>query len=634
MPFKALNLSAPILRGIQAAGYADPTPIQLRAIPVVLGGGDLIGSAQTGTGKTAAFALPILDRLLGAQQGTAQTHAERRNNNNNGSRRPRVLVLEPTRELAAQVETAFRDFARYTDLRTLAVFGGVGYGHQRRELARGVDIIVATPGRLMDFLNDGTLSLSGLTTLVLDEVDHMLDMGFLPAVREIIGRCPSERQTLLFSATVPPEIQAIASFALRDPARVAIGVDRNLTSCSRSSNAPISTACSSSRAPNTEPIKSRANSATPITPSPSSTPIARKTNASRHSPDSSPVNTKSWSRPTSPHAASTSQACHTLLTTTSPKSPKTTSTVSDARAAPKPSATPSPSSLPKTRKTSATSNASSARASPSSNSKAFPTAPTNPVPKKNADAAALAVGNVAQAATQTPMADTGARAAVSAVAPELPAAEAVMAAAVREAETPTAAVAPNPAVPFPRARAGKRGLLLLTLKKSVNSPIHPLASLPVMLRRIVPLFLFALAAFAPLPLHAQREKLPPEDLEWVEQNFPNAEISNTGIRYVVLEKGEGPFAKRGQTVSVLYIGRFINGDSFDQALDPKKPFKFRLGRGQVIQGWDQIIQLMRPGDKWLVIIPPELAYGTRGQSPRIPPNTTLVFTMQLLSAEK
>ncbi|WP_197457012.1 FKBP-type peptidyl-prolyl cis-trans isomerase [Cephaloticoccus capnophilus] len=155
-----------------------------------------------------------------------------------------------------------------------------------------------------------------------------------------------------------------------------------------------------------------------------------------------------------------------------------------------------------------------------------------------------------------------------------------------------------------------------------------------MLRRIAPLFLFALAALAPLPLHAQREKLPPEDLEWVEQNFPNAEISNTGIRYVVIEQGDGPTAKRGQMVSMLYIGRFINGDTFDQNLDPQKPFKFRLGRGQVIQGWDQIIPLMRPGDKWLVIIPPELAYGTRGQSPRIPPNTTLVFTMQLLAADK
>src|SRR5688500_1900282 len=210
MPFKALNLSDSVLRGVQAAGYTDPTPIQLRAIPVVLGGGDLIASAQTGTGKTAAFALPILSRL-GAHG------------------RARVLVLEPTRELAAQVETAFRDFARFTDLRTVAIFGGVGYGHQRTELKRGVDIIVATPGRLMDYLKERTLSLQDVNILVLDEVDRMLDMGFLPVVKDIIARCPRERQTLFFSATVPPEIAAVASFALRNPARVEIGVARSVT---------------------------------------------------------------------------------------------------------------------------------------------------------------------------------------------------------------------------------------------------------------------------------------------------------------------------------------------------------------------------------------------------------------------
>lgn len=209
MSFKALHLSEPVMRGIQAAGYADPTPIQLRAIPLVLSGGDVIGSAQTGTGKTAAFALPILSRL--GRHGKA-----------------RVLVLEPTRELAAQVETAFRDFARFTDLRTVAIFGGVGYGNQRHELRRGVDVIVATPGRLMDYLKDGTLSLQDLEVLVLDEVDHMLDMGFLPIVRDIIGRCPRERQTLLFSATVPPEILAIASFALRQPTRIEVGVNRTV----------------------------------------------------------------------------------------------------------------------------------------------------------------------------------------------------------------------------------------------------------------------------------------------------------------------------------------------------------------------------------------------------------------------
>ena len=204
MPFKALKLSDAVLRGVQAAGYTDPTPIQLRSIPVVLDGGDLIASAQTGTGKTAAFALPILSKL-GAHG------------------RARVLVLEPTRELAAQVETAFRDFARFTDIRTVAIFGGVGYGHQRTELKRGVDVIVATPGRLMDYLKERTLSLQDINILVLDEVDRMLDMGFLPVVKDIIARCPRERQTLFFSATVPPEIAAVAAFALRNPSRVEIG---------------------------------------------------------------------------------------------------------------------------------------------------------------------------------------------------------------------------------------------------------------------------------------------------------------------------------------------------------------------------------------------------------------------------
>jgi ATP-dependent RNA helicase RhlE len=224
MSFKALNLSEPVLRGVQAAGYAEPTPIQLRAIPVILGGGDLVGSAQTGTGKTAAFALPVLTRL------------------GKHSPRPRVLVLEPTRELAAQVETAFRDFARFTDLRPVAVFGGVGYGNQRAELRRGVDIVVATPGRLMDFLQTGEISLAGVSILVLDEVDRMLDMGFLPVVKDIIGRCPRERQTLFFSATVPPEIAAVAAFALRNPTRVEIGVNRSVNESVKHALYPVAMA--------------------------------------------------------------------------------------------------------------------------------------------------------------------------------------------------------------------------------------------------------------------------------------------------------------------------------------------------------------------------------------------------------
>jgi ATP-dependent RNA helicase RhlE len=199
-----------VLRGIVAAGYTDPTPIQLRAIPVVLSGRDLIASAQTGTGKTAAFALPILSKL--------GSHA----------RAPRVLILEPTRELAAQVETAFRDFARFTDIRTVALFGGVGYGAQRAELKRGVDVMAATPGRLVDYIKGGEISLNSIEILVLDEVDRMLDMGFLPVVKDIIARCPKARQTLFFSATVPPEIAAVASFALRNPERVECGVNRSV----------------------------------------------------------------------------------------------------------------------------------------------------------------------------------------------------------------------------------------------------------------------------------------------------------------------------------------------------------------------------------------------------------------------
>ena len=211
MPFSKLNLAPNFLKGVQAMGYTEPTPIQLRAIPAVLSGKDLIASAQTGTGKTAAFALPVLT-MLGIHKKEG----------------PRVLVLEPTRELAAQVETAFRDFGRFSDIRATVVHGGVGYGRQRSELRAGTDIVIATPGRLMDFLQEGEIKLGGLQILILDEVDRMLDMGFIHDVKRIIAKCPSKRQTLFFSATVPPEIAAVASFALKDPVRVEIGVARTV----------------------------------------------------------------------------------------------------------------------------------------------------------------------------------------------------------------------------------------------------------------------------------------------------------------------------------------------------------------------------------------------------------------------
>src|ERR1041385_3315388 len=157
MPFSKLGLSNSMVEGVKAMGYVEPTPIQLRAIPVIMEGRDVIGSAQTGTGKTAAFALPILSQLDHHQP------------------QPRVLILEPTRELAAQVETAFRDFARFTELRIAVVFGGVGYGLQREALRKGVDVLVATPGRLLDLLHQGTCKLDHVKFLVLDEADRMLD---------------------------------------------------------------------------------------------------------------------------------------------------------------------------------------------------------------------------------------------------------------------------------------------------------------------------------------------------------------------------------------------------------------------------------------------------------------------------
>ena len=189
-------------------GYVEPTPIQLRAIPLILEGRDVIGSAQTGTGKTAAFALPILSQL------------------GQHSPQPRLLVLEPTRELAAQVETAIHDFARFTNLRTVVMFGGVGYGRQMDALRDGVDVIVATPGRLLDHVQRGTCKLGQIEFLVMDEADRMLDMGFLPDVRRILDRCPRDRHTSLFSATVPPEIETLIQWAMHDPETIEIGARR------------------------------------------------------------------------------------------------------------------------------------------------------------------------------------------------------------------------------------------------------------------------------------------------------------------------------------------------------------------------------------------------------------------------
>ncbi|MGA2059909.1 MAG: DEAD/DEAH box helicase [Thermoguttaceae bacterium] len=218
MTFEELGLSQPILRAVAAEGYTIPTPIQSKAIPHVLAGRDLLGCAQTGTGKTAAFALPILHRLTAAG-----------NPPRGRGRRIRVLVLSPTRELAAQIGESFQTYGYNTALRQTVVFGGVGQNPQTRAIKHGVDILVATPGRLIDLMNQGYIDLGSVETFVLDEADRMLDMGFLPDVRHIITKLPERRQTLLFSATIPDAIERFAATILRDPVRLRIAPIRETT---------------------------------------------------------------------------------------------------------------------------------------------------------------------------------------------------------------------------------------------------------------------------------------------------------------------------------------------------------------------------------------------------------------------
>ena len=190
-------------------GYTEPTAIQARAIPLMLEGRDVIGSAQTGTGKTAAFALPILTKLGEPGHGT------------------RALILEPTRELAAQVETSFRDLGRFMPYKIAVVYGGVGYGAQTDALRGGADIIVATPGRLLDHVGRGNCRFDKVAHLVLDEADRMLDMGFLPDVKRLVERCPRNRQTSLFSATIPAAIETLIQWAMNNPETIEIGARRS-----------------------------------------------------------------------------------------------------------------------------------------------------------------------------------------------------------------------------------------------------------------------------------------------------------------------------------------------------------------------------------------------------------------------
>ncbi|MYN20948.1 DEAD/DEAH box helicase, partial [Rugamonas sp. FT107W] len=215
MSFSSLGLSDAIVRAVTEAGYTTPTPIQQQAIPAVLNGGDLLAGAQTGTGKTAGFTLPILHRLSTDAKGAAIT-------SNTTARPIRALILTPTRELAAQVEESVRIYGKYTKLNSTVIFGGVGINPQIKQLKHGVDILVATPGRLLDHMEQRTVNLSQVEILILDEADRMLDMGFIRDIKKVLAALPPKRQNLLFSATFSDEIKALADGLLNKPAMIEV----------------------------------------------------------------------------------------------------------------------------------------------------------------------------------------------------------------------------------------------------------------------------------------------------------------------------------------------------------------------------------------------------------------------------
>lgn len=210
MSFQSLNLIEPILKAVLAKGYTTPTPIQAQSIPIVLTGQDLLGLAQTGTGKTASFAIPILQRFTQKPLQSAQ-------------KKPiRSLILAPTRELAIQIGESFADYGKFLPLQHAVIFGGVGQKPQTDALRRGIDILIATPGRLLDLMNQGFVDLKHVEIFVLDEADRMLDMGFITDIKKIIPKLPTKKQTLFFSATMPPEIQTLVNNLLHNPAKVSV----------------------------------------------------------------------------------------------------------------------------------------------------------------------------------------------------------------------------------------------------------------------------------------------------------------------------------------------------------------------------------------------------------------------------
>lgn len=214
MTFKDLGIIGPILKALEGEGYEAPTLIQKKAIPVLLKGKDLLGCAQTGTGKTAAFAIPIIQQL------------SRQNHHQNGQRRIMALVVAPTRELAIQVNDSFSTYGKYTSVRNTVIFGGVNQHAQVKALKKGVDILVATPGRLLDLINQGFVSLDHVRFSVLDEADHMLDMGFLPDIKRIIAKLPNKRQSLFFSATMPSAIVDLSNKILGNPFKITVKPDQ------------------------------------------------------------------------------------------------------------------------------------------------------------------------------------------------------------------------------------------------------------------------------------------------------------------------------------------------------------------------------------------------------------------------
>jgi ATP-dependent RNA helicase RhlE len=282
--FRDFGLAEPIVRAIAEAGYTTPTPIQAQAIPVVLGGRDLVGIAQTGTGKTASFALPILHHLATNRRRAAPKSC-------------RVLVLSPTRELSSQILDSFRTYGRHLGISSDLVIGGVSQGRQVKALAPGLDVLVATPGRLMDLNRCGALRLDSVEVFVLDEADRMLDMGFIRDIRTIIAKLPVKRQTLLFSATMPADIAALADQMLKSPATVAVTpvattvekVEQRVIfaekwpsrrCCRRCSRPMRSSARWCLPAPSTAPTGWSAASASPASRQRRSTATSRRTSAS------------------------------------------------------------------------------------------------------------------------------------------------------------------------------------------------------------------------------------------------------------------------------------------------------------------------------------------------------------------